>query len=58
MTAEVAAAPLPKTRERTLSNRIVRALNKSPIHIGSHWSPWSGCAPTVGLLVTSFRDRR
>ena len=55
--AGAASSTLPKTRERTLSGRIVKGLNKTPIHIGLALVALVWLAPTVGLLVTSFRER-
>jgi alpha-glucoside transport system permease protein len=43
--------------ERTRSARIVRALNRTPIHIALGLIALIWLAPTVGLLVTSFRPR-
>ncbi len=51
------AEPRAADRERTTSQRIVRFLNKSPIHIGLGLIALVWLAPTVGLLVTSFRPR-
>jgi alpha-glucoside transport system permease protein len=42
-------------RERTLSGRIVNALNRAPIHIVLAFIALVWLVPTVGLLVTSFR---
>ena len=44
-------------RERTTSERLVRFLNKTPIHIALGLIALVWLAPTVGLLVTSFRPR-
>jgi alpha-glucoside transport system permease protein len=44
-------------RPRTTSERLVRFLNKSPIHIALALIALVWLAPTVGLLVTSFRPR-
>jgi alpha-glucoside transport system permease protein len=44
-------------RPRTTSERLVRFLNKTPIHIGLGIIALIWLAPTVGLLVTSFRPR-
>ncbi len=44
-------------RESTTSERLVRFLNKTPIHIGLGLIALIWLAPTVGLLVTSFRPR-
>jgi alpha-glucoside transport system permease protein len=51
------AEPRAADRERTTSQRIVRFLNKTPIHIGLGLIALVWLAPTVGLLVTSFRPR-
>ncbi|MEO5918400.1 MAG: carbohydrate ABC transporter permease [Candidatus Limnocylindrales bacterium] len=42
---------------RTLSGRIVQALNRTPIHIALGIVAVIWLAPTIGLLVTSFRPR-
>jgi alpha-glucoside transport system permease protein len=42
---------------RTLSGRIVRALNRTPIHIALGLVALIWLAPTIGLLITSFRPR-
>jgi alpha-glucoside transport system permease protein len=55
--AGAVSSTLPKTQERTLSGRIVKRLNKTPIHIGLALVALVWLAPTVGLLVTSFRER-
>jgi alpha-glucoside transport system permease protein len=44
-----------RKRERTLSGRIVNALNRAPIHIALGFIALVWLVPTVGLLVTSFR---
>ncbi len=44
-------------RPRTLSGRIVQALNRTPIHIALGIVAVIWLAPTIGLLVTSFRPR-
>jgi len=44
-------------RPRTASERFVRFLNKTPIHIALGIIALIWLAPTVGLLVTSFRPR-
>src|SRR5215203_4597975 len=51
------AEPRSQTHQRTTSQRIVLALNKTPIHIGLGLIALIWLAPTVGLLVTSFRPR-
>ena len=45
-------------RPRTTSERLVRFVNKSPIHIALALIALVWLAPTVGLLVTSFRPRQ
>jgi alpha-glucoside transport system permease protein len=45
------------TRERTTSERLVRFLNRTPIHIALGLIALVWLAPTIGLLVTSFRPR-
>jgi alpha-glucoside transport system permease protein len=44
-------------RDRTTSERLVRFLNKTPIHIALGLIALVWLAPTIGLLVTSFRPR-
>ncbi|MEA2519264.1 MAG: alpha-glucoside transport system permease protein [Chloroflexota bacterium] len=56
-TQDALAGPAVQERPRTLSGRIVRALNKTPIHIGLGIVAIIWLAPTIGLLVTSFRPR-
>jgi alpha-glucoside transport system permease protein len=51
------AEPRAKTEERTASGRLVRALNRTPIHIALALIAIVWLAPTIGLLVTSFRPR-
>jgi len=51
------AEPRATDRERTTSERLVRFLNKTPIHIALGLIALVWLAPTVGLLVTSFRPR-
>jgi len=58
VTREVAiAGAVVQPKPRTLSERIVRWLNKTPIHIALALVGLVWLAPTVGLLVTSFRPR-
>ena len=45
-------------RSRTTSERLVRFMNKTPIHIALGIIALIWLAPTVGLLVTSFRPRQ
>jgi alpha-glucoside transport system permease protein len=56
-TSDVLANPAVGERPRTLSGRIVRGLNKTPIHIALGIVALVWLAPTIGLLVTSFRPR-
>ena len=51
------AGPAVQPRPRTTSERIVRALNKAPIHVALAVVGLIWLAPTIGLLVTSFRPR-
>jgi len=51
------AEPRVTARERTTSARIVRFLNKTPIHIALGIIALIWLAPTIGLFVTSFRPR-
>ncbi len=45
------------SRPRTTSERIVKALNRTPIHIVLGLVALVWLAPTIGLLITSFRPR-
>ena len=56
-TPDAIAGPAIGERPRTLSGRIVQALNKTPIHIALGIVAIIWLAPTIGLLVTSFRPR-
>src|SRR5215213_10367579 len=49
--------PVGVVQERSTSARLVRALNRTPIHIALALIALIWLAPTVGLLVTSFRPR-
>ena len=51
------AEPRAAERERTTTERLVRFINKTPIHIALGLIALIWLAPTVGLLVTSFRPR-
>jgi alpha-glucoside transport system permease protein len=51
------AEPRARAHERTTTERMVRFLNKTPIHIALALIALIWLAPTVGLLVTSFRPR-
>jgi alpha-glucoside transport system permease protein len=58
MTQDTAiAGAVVEPRPRTTSERIVRWLNKTPIHIALGLVGLIWLAPTVGLLVTSLRPR-
>jgi len=54
---DVLAGPAIRPAATTTSGRIVRALNRTPIHIALAVVALIWLAPTVGLLVTSFRPR-
>ncbi len=45
------------SKPRTTSERIVKALNRTPIHIVLGLVALVWLAPTIGLLITSFRPR-
>ena len=51
------AEPQVAARERSTSQRIVKFLNKTPIHIALGIIALIWLAPTIGLFVTSFRPR-
>ncbi|HUP54187.1 MAG TPA: carbohydrate ABC transporter permease [Methylomirabilota bacterium] len=51
------AEPRAEARERTTSGRVVKFLNKTPIHIALGIIALIWLAPTIGLFVTSFRPR-
>jgi len=51
------AGPAIQERPRTLSGRIVKGLNRTPIHIVLGIIAVIWLAPTIGLLITSFRPR-
>ena len=51
------AEPRAAARELTVTERLVRFLNKTPVHIALGLIALLWLAPTVGLLVTSFRPR-
>ena len=52
---EVVVPAQARTRDETLSARILRLINKAPVHIVLALIALIWLAPTVGLLVTSFR---
>ena len=51
------AEPRVQAKEETTSARLIRALNRTPIHIALGIIALIWLAPTIGLLVTSFRPR-
>ena len=51
------AEPRTEARARTTTERAVRFLNKTPIHIALGLIALIWLAPTIGLFVTSFRPR-
>ncbi|MBA3235058.1 MAG: carbohydrate ABC transporter permease [Chloroflexi bacterium] len=51
------AEPQVEAGARTRGGRLVRALNRAPIHIALAVIALIWLAPTVGLLITSFRPR-
>jgi alpha-glucoside transport system permease protein len=51
------AEPRAKGLESTTTGRLVRFLNKSPVHIALAVIALIWLIPTVGLLITSFRPR-
>jgi alpha-glucoside transport system permease protein len=56
-TDAIATQAAPRASEDTLSARIVRGLNRTPIHIAMVIVGVIWLAPTIGLLITSFRPR-
>ena len=56
-TPDVLAGPAVGERPTTLSGRIVKGLNRTPIHIALGLIALVWLAPTIGLLITSFRPR-
>jgi alpha-glucoside transport system permease protein len=54
---DAVAETRPVERARTTNERIIQFLNKTPIHIALGIVALIWLAPTVGLLVTSFRPR-
>ncbi|HET7473672.1 MAG TPA: carbohydrate ABC transporter permease [Candidatus Limnocylindrales bacterium] len=57
MSTNVASERLATRSEETTSARIIRALNRTPIHIFLGIVAVIWLAPTIGLLITSFRPR-
>ena len=57
MSTTTAAETVARPREETTSARILRALNKTPIHISLGLIALVWLLPTIGLLVTSLRPR-
>ncbi len=57
MTGEALVGPAIREHPTTLSGRIVKAINRTPIHIALGLIAVIWLAPTIGLLVTSFRPR-
>jgi alpha-glucoside transport system permease protein len=57
MSTNVASERLATPASETTSARIVRALNRTPIHIFLGIVAVIWLAPTIGLLITSFRPR-
>ncbi len=51
------AGPAVEPKPRTFAERIVRMLGKTPIHIALGLVALVWLAPTIGLLITSFRPR-
>ncbi len=56
-TDAVAAQAARRASDDTVSARLVRGLNKTPIHIGLGIVALIWLVPTIGLLITSFRPR-
>ena len=57
MSTNVASERLATATRETTSARILRALNRTPIHIFLGIVAVIWLAPTIGLLITSFRPR-
>jgi alpha-glucoside transport system permease protein len=56
-TTDALAGAVIQERPATLSARILKTLNKTPIHIALGIIAVIWLAPTIGLLITSFRPR-
>src|SRR5256885_15924677 len=57
MTTQVASERIAVSDRETASARILRSLNRTPIHIFLGIVAVIWLAPTIGLLVTSLRPR-
>src|SRR3954468_23833156 len=57
MSTSVATERIATADRETTSARILRGLNRTPIHIALGIVAVIWLAPTIGLLVTSFRPR-
>ncbi|MCL4396327.1 MAG: carbohydrate ABC transporter permease [Chloroflexi bacterium] len=55
---QAAAAPLAVVQRESLSKRLVESLSKAPIHFALILISVMWLVPSVGLLVTSFRERQ
>ncbi|MCL5950408.1 MAG: carbohydrate ABC transporter permease [Chloroflexi bacterium] len=55
---QAAAAPLAVVQRESLSKRLVEFLSKAPIHFALILISVMWLVPSVGLLVTSFRERQ
>src|SRR5437879_5986689 len=57
MSTNVASERIAAPARETASARVLRALNRTPVHIFLGIVAVIWLAPTIGLLVTSFRPR-